>query len=425
MYKTKITQWGLDKKNKENDILAIVRKTTQRAAVGKKSIFRVRGRVLDPDEIERYLKRKRISVELVQMQSASTPPGLECFTPSEVPSSPRTPEVFSVSEHIFILIRDYITGSFESGTWVSETCRSVKSSASTRIAEDNLVTCSQLACEFFDDELPEDGARMLVTATAGIQKLLMAETLGLMIDVFYLILYLCRRRRPEIIPHVLRQLSDMAAIVLPARHPIGQLCGYLFSLEFDPLTDLAIGAWQSALDRFESIVGRTHEVMVQFRIDESWNRMNHELDQAESSLRSLLQTCNAVHGNSHVTSLMILPQIAELLMDQGKYAEAEDTARDCVARAVHVDSQYTTAYHCEGLKGLGRAQSGLGKTNLAEKSFRKAIELGASVWGWSEPGTIATLNMLERYLVEWGRTAAAAEVGTQTREFMKSLDVFV
>jgi len=425
MYKTKITQWGLDKKNKENEILASVRKTTQRAAVGKKSIFRVRGRVLDPVEIEQYLKRKRLSIELVQMQSASTPPGLECFTPSEVPSSPRTPEVFSVPEHIFILIRDYITGSFESGTWVSETCTSVKSSAGASIARGNLVNCSQLACDFFDDAFPEDGARMLVTATAGIQKLLLAECPRLMVDVFYLILYLCRRSRPEIIPHVLRQLSDMAAIVLPARHPIGQLCGYLFSLEFDPLTDLAIVAWQSALDRFESIVGLTHEVMVQFRIDESWNRMNHELDQAESSLRSLLQTCNAVHGNSHVTSLIILPQIAELLMDQGKYAEAEDTARDCVARVPHVNSQYTTNHHYEGLNVLGRSQSALGKTNLAEKSFRKAVELGASVWGWSDPGTIATLNMLERYLVEWGRTAAAAEVGTQTREIMKSLDVFV
>lgn len=425
MYKTKITQWGLDKKNKENDILAIVRKTTQRAAVGKKSIFRVRGRVLDPDEIERYLKRKRISVELVQMQSASTPPGLECFTPSEVPSSPRTPEVFSVSEHIFILIRDYITGSFESGTWVSETCRSVKSSASTRIAEDNLVTYSQLACEFFDDELPEDGARMLVTATAGIQKLLMAETLGLMIDLFFLILDLRRRRRTEIVPYIIRQFSDMAAIVLPASHPIGQLCRYLLSLESDQPTDLVILAWQSALDRFESIMGPTHETMVQLRIAQTWCRLDHDLDQVESSLRSLLQTCNAVHGYWHVTSLVILYNIATLLMRQGKYAEAEGTARDCVARAIHLDLPYPTMYHSEGINVLGRAQSALGKTNLAEKSFRKAIELGASVWGWSHPGTIATLHMLEQHLVKWGRNAAAAEVGTQRREIMDSLDVFV
>jgi len=154
MYKKRISQWGLDKKNKEKDILAIVRKTTQRAAVGKKSAFRIRGQIQDPEETERYLKRRGLSMDLVQVQSAATPPGLECFTPSEVPSPPRTPEVFSVPEHIFILMQDYIIGSFEPGTWVFETCTSVKDSADAKSPRSNLINYSRLACDLFDHDSP-------------------------------------------------------------------------------------------------------------------------------------------------------------------------------------------------------------------------------------------------------------------------------
>jgi hypothetical protein len=43
MYKDRIKKWGLDKKNKERDMVAILRKKTERDAVGKESSFRVRG----------------------------------------------------------------------------------------------------------------------------------------------------------------------------------------------------------------------------------------------------------------------------------------------------------------------------------------------------------------------------------------------
>lgn len=285
MYKNKITQWGLDKNNKENEIRAIVRKTTQRAAVGKKSVARIRGRVLDPEEIQRYLKRKSHSMEFALVQSASTPPGLECFTPSEIPGSPRTPEVFSVPEHIFILLRDYITGSFQSGTWICKNlrseCRSIKQYYAADAALCDLHNCLKLACGFFDIASSEEGIRMLAAAVAGIKDILMAESPEVLIMMFASILDVKARGRPEMVPRILGQFADMAAIVLPTRHPIGQICRHLVSFDFHQLTNIVSLAFQSLVEYFESILGQTGYSALTFRTEYIINQVD-DLRQKES-----------------------------------------------------------------------------------------------------------------------------------------------
>jgi len=428
MYKNKITQWGLDKNNKENEVRALVRKTTQRAAVGKKSVARIRGRVLDPEEIQRYLKRKRHSMEFAQEQSASTPPGLECFTPSEIPASPRSPEVFSVTEHIFILIRDYVAGSFQSGTWICEdlqsSCRSTKKCYAAEAALGNLYCCVQLAGGLFESASSEEGLRMLVAAVAGIKDILMAEAPEVFIDLFALILHLKSRRRPEIALRILGQFSDMAAIVLPAKHPIGQICRHLISFDSHQLTNIVLLAFQSAVDRFESILGQSNYSALIFRTKYIRTQTNDHR-QEESSLRLHLQKCISEHGGYDDASFSVLLGIVETLLDQQRYVEAEDTALDFVARASHGNTEYADFYYCESLSVLGEAQSALGKIFLAEASIRQGIQLGVSRWGWDNPLTLGYLSRLEKTLVKWGNHASAAKVRTQRREIIESLDVII
>ncbi|MCJ1247032.1 hypothetical protein MMC30_004243 [Trapelia coarctata] len=418
MYKNKITQWGLDKKNKENEIVAFIRKTTQRAAVGKKSVIRIRGRVLDPEEAERYLKRKRLSIEIVRAQSAPTPWTGMLHTQ-------RGPEVFSIPEHIFTLIRDYITGSFESGTWISESCTSVKGSRDVEIALTNLVQCPGLACNFFDDSLPEDGARMLVTAVASSQNLLIAEPPELMNYLFRLIFLLQARKRPEIIPHILGQFSAVATVVLSTGHPIGQICGYLFSYGPYNTTNLVELAWQSAVDRFESVLGQTNLSVLHFRTNYVAANPKVGLEEAESGLRDLLHRCIAVHGADADESLALLSEITKNLLCQGKYAEAEKTARDSLAALSHTMARNGPYLYCDCLSTLVHAQNALGKNDQAEASFRQAINLSASIWGWGDSQTIDYLFSLEKFLVQEGKNDSAAEVRTQRREIIASLDVFV
>ena len=60
MLKKKITSWKIDRKNKKEEILAALRICLNRRQQGKKTSFRIRGRVIDEDEIRRYLRRKGV-----------------------------------------------------------------------------------------------------------------------------------------------------------------------------------------------------------------------------------------------------------------------------------------------------------------------------------------------------------------------------
>ncbi|KAN0092365.1 hypothetical protein V8E51_018212 [Hyaloscypha variabilis] len=96
MYKARIKKWNLDKKTKEAEAWALLRKKLQREAVGKESAFRVRGKTVTIDDVLRYFKRKGILDPETQTRAAGppTPPAIECWTPVPSPN----PELASVLE---------------------------------------------------------------------------------------------------------------------------------------------------------------------------------------------------------------------------------------------------------------------------------------------------------------------------------------
>ncbi len=427
MYKNKITKWGLDKKNKEHEILAFIRKTTQRAAVGKKTIARVRNHVLDQEEVQRYIKRKPYSMKFALEQSASTPPGLVCFTP-EMPSSPRIPEVYAVPEQIFVLMRDYVTGSFESGTWICDDpksgCRSIKNFGGAATALENFNAFVGSAYVHYEKGSVEEGERLLIAAAAGIKDILVAESPTFFLSLISFMLYTHSRKKFHIFLPILRQLSDMAAIVLPEKHPVGQIYRHFRSLDSHQLDDIVPLSFQSFLDQFESILG-------QFNFDALNLRTNYiayhteNLEQIESGLRDHLQKCISAHEGSDDASLEVLLLIVDNLLRQGRYVEAEHTALDLIARAPYTDIFDSRYYYCEGYRSLSLAQCGLGKIPVAEASIDRAIQESALAWGWGDPCTLQYLLTYETMLEEWGNHASAAKVRRQKQDIIESLDVIV
>lgn len=117
MYKNHINKWGLDKKNKSEEMKAILRKKTERSHLGKKSCFILRGRPVDMVDVERYLKRNRITVGEVMPSGTRrpiTPADLRCYTPKAVPRSPRSPIVYEMPQRIFDSIKVCLNGSIQS-----------------------------------------------------------------------------------------------------------------------------------------------------------------------------------------------------------------------------------------------------------------------------------------------------------------------
>jgi hypothetical protein len=73
MYKMHITKWELDKRNKEKEVMAIVCKKRQRDTKGKRSEFYIRGRLVSIEDVHRYLKRRKMSVEDAIARRVATP----------------------------------------------------------------------------------------------------------------------------------------------------------------------------------------------------------------------------------------------------------------------------------------------------------------------------------------------------------------
>jgi hypothetical protein len=110
MYKNRITKWGLDKRNKEAEIQAIVRKKTVRAAIGKPSEFNLRGRLVDSKKVENCLKQRSLSIVDIALQrtsSAPSPSALDFLTLIEIPF-PRMPDVLQIPEHFCIHSRLFL-----------------------------------------------------------------------------------------------------------------------------------------------------------------------------------------------------------------------------------------------------------------------------------------------------------------------------
>ena len=88
MYKSRFPKWDIRKNNKESDMSVILRKKTQRDAIGKPSSFCVRGKPVEFQNVMRYFKRKgtkRNPAFRVASPSVATPPYIVCSTPSPVP----------------------------------------------------------------------------------------------------------------------------------------------------------------------------------------------------------------------------------------------------------------------------------------------------------------------------------------------------
>ena len=93
MYKSRINKWELDKNCKANEMKAIARKKVERDAIGKASLFKIRGRQIEIEEVLRDFKRKSYQSleELVVREHfprPETPSNIEVSTPEASSPSP-------------------------------------------------------------------------------------------------------------------------------------------------------------------------------------------------------------------------------------------------------------------------------------------------------------------------------------------------
>lgn len=411
MYKTHIAKWGLDKKNKEPEMRAIVRKNKQRAEQGKRSNFRVRKRQLNFAEVVRYWERKGVTIdEVIARSTASpTPEAIECFTPVSSPILP--PEDLATPEFILRSIRGYIAASFESGTWVKTDprrgCYSIKDGSG--LGHNHAVEFASfydLAAHLLATNKFDEMEGILSTATAMSRKILLAEDPGMLGVILCQIAHMQYRNQHEIALHMLRQLSAISKELLGESHPLSLFWAWLAAMPWSQIKNIISRCIDVMVDDFESNVGPMHTSTLSCRLSQNIMDINLEM------LRKLLDKCESALGSCDRRTLTVRMQLIECTLYKRHYAEAKRIGEDLLAHAQRnqewiESSRFTIASQ----QVIARCQYALGEPALAIRNLEAAIHLCMKHYGAQDGLARIWLVLLEKWYIEQGQLNEAAVAG--------------
>lgn len=425
MYKTKIKEWDLDKKNKEPEMRAVVRKRHERANQGKASKIRIRDQNVDFSEVARYWHRKGFSVDdvIARRTASPTPEAVELFTP--VPSPMATPQTFAIPERILRCIADYFRGSFESGTWVKTEPEYIcYSSKTTKIPNARMVEFARqcdLACRLFSVESYHEAGQTLIAATTSIKGILQAEEPETLIGLFCLHDVFRCAKRDEIAQAILRQFSSMGQLLLGYQHPLSLISGWLNLAPSYEVDDIISKCMESIVDHFDVALGSMHSstLISRFRVLNSQG--DEKLDFRTQQLQDLLCECEETLESSDIRVLEVRLNLAELFWTLERYDEAIRLALDVIAYSERSPRAGIELYQAHGLRILAQCQCSLGDFDHAIANLDAAINLGISALSPQDSSARNWLLELENMYIGQGHLDAAAHTRKRREESLMSM----
>ena len=424
MYKTQIKRWGLDKKNKEFEMRAIVRKRKQRAHQGKGSIIRVRGQIRDFTEVVRYWDRKGVCVDdLIARQTASpTPEAVEIVTPLASPIL--TPEVLATPERILRCMRDYFNGSFESGTWVKTKpqykCYSIKDEEdATGVSLEELNLQCNLACSLLERNLCHEAGQTMIaaSATAKLKKILLAGHPESLAYLFRICVFVHSQGRGEMAFMILRQFSALGKLLLGSEHPLSRICEWTNSVHASDFDDLVVRCMEVMADQFESFVGPLHQSTLLTRgklmnIAQKGNRIQ--------MMQNLLDECEKTLQPYDARVLWVRTCVAIEYFNESYYVEAWTLSQRNIAYSQNVHS---LQFHFEeDLYMVAMCQYALGEVDSGIATLHQAIDIWTSRRGMQDYKAKLWLVSLEDCYLEQNDWSSAAQIRDWREKLLEPID---
>ena len=406
MYKTYIKEWGLDKKNKEPEMRAIVRKIKQRENQGKGSIIHVRGRCRNFAEVLHYWERKGVSIDdIVARQKASPTPEAVVFS-TPLPSPIMTPQVLAVPERILRCIQDYINESFESGTWVrtepTMECHSRKQRYRKSDPAGQFYEHCLLACSLFSRNRFSEAGQTLLLAFTYIKHILSDED---PLSLFYTFGVICdvpQGKRHEVPLLMFRRISALGKVLLGTEHPLSRIHEWWESIHVSDYEDVINRCWNIMTDHFNQFLGPMHMSTLfarAFSISGS------------KTLQNLLGECQDVLQPDDVRMPWIFGNLADVFLAEGHYAEAMSLCQQSIACSQQNALLKANTY--DGAKDVyivAKCQYALGEKDLGIATLYQAINLNTSTYGEADVRSREWLLILEDWYLEQGLWESAGQV---------------
>jgi serine/threonine-protein kinase len=156
-------------------------------------------------------------------------------------------------------------------------------------------------------------------------------------------------------------------------------------------------ALDEASRRAESELGDQPEILaaVQFSLSQSYAAQGKS-DVAEQHLRASWETRRRVLGPEHTDTAQSMTALSEVLVHQGKYAEAESISREAVAvyRLARERGDVNPIWFAISLNNLGISLISKGDATAGEAALLEAVEVGADFTGEARGGIAAIYGNL-------------------------------
>ena len=420
MFKTRIAKWGLDKKNKEPEMRAIVRKNKQRTEQGKRSHFRVRKRDLDFTEVVRYWKRRGVTVDEVIARSIAspTPETVECFT---VVSSPITPpDDLATPEYILRIIHGYITASFESGTWVKTDPRTLCYSTKGRNVNHayRFSGLCDLASKLFSTQNFDEAETTLSAASAISRKMLLAETPETIEVILERVAKMSSHRYHELTLRILCQLSATSKELLSENHPLSLFTAWLAALSRPQVKAIVSRCLNVMIDDFESFIGPMHRTTLNYRLGLIPKNNNSTM------VRRLLDKCESALGSDDERTLDVRLQLVYHTWREGHNAEAMSMGKDLSAFVQTTGAISNSIwYQIDCYRCIANIHHSLGELDQAIANLQAAIGLTITHYSFPNAGVRFLLLKLEQWYIEQGDLNAAIEARDQRIRLQESTSI--
>lgn len=425
MYKTRIKQWGLDKKNKEPEMRAIVRKHKQRADQGKGSTIHVRGQIRTIVEAFRYWERKGVSIdEIIARQTASpTPEAVMLSTP--IPSPIVMPQMLATPERMFHSVQDYFKGSFESGMWYSANqlyaCRSIKDENNADGDWRDFLAECYLACSLSMRNLSYEAEQTLSKAVTKMKQILLAEHPATLGELFGLVVYLRSQEQAEMALFVLRQFFVMGKALLGSEHPLGRICEWFDKVHESDFAEIVIRCVEIVASNFESSVGSLHWSTLCSRVN--LIQIGTQTGKARiQKFQKLLGECENTLRPEDPRVTEVRGWTADECFDEGCYDDALSLIQTNIAHPQDSMNAGLAGYSCD-LFRLANWQHALGEIDLGIATLHQAIDVSISKWGTQNTRARHWLLRLEEWYSEQGLWDSAAMAHELSLIALKSMDV--
>jgi hypothetical protein len=408
MYKNKITSWGFDKKHKLHEVQAIIRKRAQRSAAGKRTTFYLRGRPVDLDDIERYLKRKRRSIEADRLGSIPTPPDLVCLS---VPASPQSPEMFRPLEVIFTHYRNYVNGALDSRLWINESDdQGLLGTKGSHSSASDLIRLCESSFDLLNRGLFVEAGKLMRRTAICLEKAVVSEDPYLLTNLVLALEPFQFTNYQHVSDILCEHGANLAAKFLAESHPLRHICAALRS---DPV----LGTEGSIADLLEGMcitlrdhLGVQNITTIDLEIGVIRRRgLRQNLDNVKWQLQQIKCRIEQNCGSGSIRYLHLLLDTA-ISSIHAEYSEAEITA--CEMLKILEDestcSVYDGSWHrCKALQILSQCLYDRSNLILAEETLRESIEIALRGLGGE---ALVLYEILETWLREWGRLQEADEV---------------